>query len=81
MQPIHPLKSDIILAPSPHPTVSSLNGFKENNEPSTPLSIKRKQVLINEKNTSILQLWDQKLRLSNDRMEVKVFFLVHYLYV
>ena len=34
------------------------------------MSVKRKQVFINEKNTSILQLWDQKLRLSNDRMEV-----------
>lgn len=31
-------------------------------------------MLINEKNTSILQLWDQKLRLSNDRMEVNIFF-------
>ncbi|CAF0859728.1 unnamed protein product [Rotaria sordida] len=68
MQPIQQLKSDIVLAPSPHPTISSIVG-KENNEPSTPLSIKRKQVLINEKNTNILQLWDQKLRLSNDRME------------
>ncbi|CAF3431042.1 unnamed protein product [Rotaria sp. Silwood1] len=47
MQPIQQLKSDIILAPSPHPTMNSVVG----------------------KNTSILQLWDQKLRLSNDRME------------
>ncbi|CAF2126564.1 unnamed protein product [Rotaria magnacalcarata] len=64
MQPVQHLKPDFLLAQSPRPT----NG-KENNEPSTPLSIKRKQVFINEKNTSILQLWDQKLRLSNDRME------------
>ncbi|CAF1588157.1 unnamed protein product [Adineta ricciae] len=68
MQPTHPSRSDLILTQSPHPVVSSLSG-KENNEPLTPMSIKRKQVLINEKNTSILQLWDQKLRLSNDRME------------
>ncbi|CAF3314623.1 unnamed protein product [Rotaria socialis] len=64
MQPMQHLKPDFLLAQSPRPT----NG-KENNEPSTPLSVKRKQVFINEKNTSILQLWDQKLRLSNDRME------------
>ncbi|CAF0826589.1 unnamed protein product [Adineta steineri] len=68
MQPIHSSKSDIPLVSSPHPTLSSLIG-KENNQPLTPLSTKRKQVLINEKNTNILQLWDQKLRLSNDRME------------
>ena len=26
MQPIHTSKSDIVLAPSPHPTISSLSG-------------------------------------------------------
>lgn len=68
MQPIHTSKSDAALVSSPHPTIRSLSS-KENNEPLTPQSVKRKQVLINEKNTSILQLWDQKLRLSNNRME------------
>lgn len=65
---MHHAKSDLALASSPHPSVRSLCE-KENSTPLTPLSVKRKQVFINEKNTSILQLWDQKLRLSNDRME------------
>lgn len=70
--PIHQSKSDVFSNVTASPARPIVQFQQENQEPSTPTSIKRKQVLINEKNTSILQRWDQKLRLSNDRMEVSI---------